>query len=667
MKKIILLLLIMLSVLFSNTPNACDVLAANPKDKSNPTGVIGVNFEKIDVVKARKACTQAVKDFPNEPRYSYQLGRVYHKMKEYKKAFEWYKRSAEQNNTLSQYELIRMYHKGVGTKKNQKESLKWLMVAAKQGSSVAQGALGMIYRDGDKGLKQDYKKAIYWYKKSAEQNVSQAQNDLGEMYYYGEGVEKDYKKAFKWYMKAAKQNNPQAQNDLGEMYYYGEGVEKDYKKAFKWYMKAAKQGNTYAQAHLGDMYYSGEGVEKDYKEAFKWYMKAAKQGNAYTQAHLGYMYYYGEGVEKDYKKAFKWYMKAAKKGNAYAQGQVGQMYIFDKAVKKDEKEAFKWAMKGAKQGDADAQYILGAMYINGTGTKRNYKKAFQWRIKAAKQNYVAAQLFIAIMYEQGHGVKRNYIKAYAWYNIAATNNKMGIGKESMNKLETKMTPQQIAIAQSYDPLKEDKEIENKLDGEKTESSQRYIGTGFFVDKFTVLTNNHVVKNCKGIELIRMGYRSTAKIKAKDSINDLAILEADKANSSFLNFRAGQGIRIGDDIVVIGYPLGYLLGSGIKVTTGNVSALTGLVNDTTNMQLTAPVQPGNSGGALLDKSGNVVGVVVARLKREQNVNLAIKSNVAQMFLDINNINYGVSMSKDKKDVADIADEAKDGIVKVICYQ
>ena len=61
------------------------------------------------------------------------------------------------------------------------------------------------------------------------------------------------------------------------------------------------------------------------------------------------------------------------------------------------------------------------------------------------------------------------------------------------------------------------------------------------------------------------------------------------------------------------------------------------------------------------------VVVARLEKEQNVNLAIKANVAQMFLDVNNIDYGMAMSENKKDVADVADEAKESIVQVICYQ
>ncbi len=124
---------------------------------------------------------------------------------------------------------------------------------------------------------------------------------------------------------------------------------------------------------------------------------------------------------------------------------------------------------------------------------------------------------------------------------------------------------------------------------------------------------------------------------------------------------------------MGYPLGDLLGTGIKLTTGNISSLTGLADDTTRLQMSAPVQPGNSGGPLLDTSGNIVGVVYARVEKSlsgrltQNVNLAIKANVAQIFLDINNVNYMVEPSSDVKDLADIADEAKASVVKVICHQ
>jgi len=270
------------------------------------------------------------------------------------------------------------------------------------------------------------------------------------------------------------------------------------------------------------------------------------------------MYTYGQGVKKSYKKAMRWYTKASENGSIQAKSKIGFMYFKGWGVRKNNKKSFEWFMKAAMQGDERSQSIVGSSYY------------------------------------EGDGVKKNYIKAYAWLNLVLSKD---IEEKTRNDalrvfkiLEIIMTPKQIEVAQDYDPLNPNEEVENKAVGKKVESSQRYTGTGFFVDKSTVLTNNHVVKNCNRIELVRKGYKTTARIKAKDSVNDLALLEADKKNGSSLSFRAGKGIRIGDDIIVIGYPLGELLGSGIKLTTGNISALTGLINDTTSMQLTAPVQP-----------------------------------------------------------------------------
>lgn len=240
----------------------------------------------------------------------------------------------------------------------------------------------------------------------------------------------------------------------------------------------------------------------------------------------------------------------------------------------------------------------------------------------------------------------------------------------INKLESKMTPQQIAIAQNYDPMKDSKDA--KQITKKDNSSLKSVGTGFFVNSSNLLTNNHVVKKCKSIELVSSGYRTNAKILALDPRNDLAILTATKPNNNSLLFRAGKGMRIGNEVIVLGYPLGELLGSGIKLTTGDISSMTGIVNDVTAMQITAPVQPGNSGGSLLDKSGNVVGVIYSRVEKSlsgrliQNVNLVIKSNVVQMFLDTNSIDYNTAISENKKDVADIANTVQDGIVQVVCY-
>src|SRR4029077_18418126 len=107
---------------------------------------------------------------------------------------------------------------------------------------------------------------------------------------------------------------------------------------------------------------------------------------------------------------------------------------------------------------------------------------------------------------------------------------------------------------------------------------------------------------------------------------------------------------GEEIIVIGFPLKGLLSSAPTITTGIVSSLAGLRDDRTRFQISAPVQPGNSGGPVLDKSGNVVGMVVSKLNVlriarmtgdiPQNVNFAIPVSILTSVLDANSVKYQV---------------------------
>jgi V8-like Glu-specific endopeptidase len=251
-----------------------------------------------------------------------------------------------------------------------------------------------------------------------------------------------------------------------------------------------------------------------------------------------------------------------------------------------------------------------------------------------------------------------------------------VGKAKSNSREItipkksrKKDQQGYAVNQLIIPI-EKKNVYNqpiKNPVKKSPVKQVTTGTGFFIDTDILITNHHVVEKCNKIEVIRNGYNAEAKIKSLDIINDLAVLKATKSNQNFLKFRSGKGIRVGETIIAMGYPLGNLLGTNIKLTLGNISSLTGLVNDSTKLQLTAPVQQGNSGGPLLDNYGNIVGVIYAGLKNHvaQNVNLAIKSSVAKMFLDANDVNYNLDTNSSKKEVVDIAEDAKKSIVQVIC--
>jgi hypothetical protein len=141
------------------------------------------------------------------------------------------------------------------------------------------------------------------------------------------------------------------------------------------------------------------------------------------------------------------------------------------------------------------------------------------------------------------------------------------------------------------------------------------------------------------------------------------------------FRDGR-VRAGDAVVALGFPLSGLLATTANLTVGNVSALAGISDDSRYLQISAPVQPGNSGGPLLDTSGHVVGIVTAKLDAAlvahftgdipQNVNFAVKAEVARTFLDSKGIAYQTAHSDQQMSPADIGDLARPFTVQIECY-
>lgn len=120
--------------------------------------------------------------------------------------------SSNKGNMQSQLQLAEIYNRGVGLclPKNARESIEWYTKAAKQGSSIAQYNLGIMYKDGE-GTSKNYQEAIKWFTQAANQGNLDAQNNLGAMYEYGLGVARDNIKAMEWYLKAAKQGSSIAQ------------------------------------------------------------------------------------------------------------------------------------------------------------------------------------------------------------------------------------------------------------------------------------------------------------------------------------------------------------------------------------------------------------------------------------------------------------------------
>jgi len=168
------------------------------------------------------------------------------------------------------------------------------------------------------------------------------------------------------------------------------------------------------------------------------------------------------------------------------------------------------------------------------------------------------------------------------------------------------------------------------------------GTAFAVAERTVLTNAHVVQGCTDIRLrTAEGREMRGTVRAADATRDLAAVTADGPVGPPLPFRGGRPMRRGEGVVTYGFPLAGLLSSGPTLTTGDVSALSGLRDDPRQLQISAPVQPGNSGGPLLDMQGRVAGVVTSKLNAQrvaqvtgdipQNINFAVKGEEAIAFL------------------------------------
>ena len=202
-----------------------------------------------------------------------------------------------------------------------------------------------------------------------------------------------------------------------------------------------------------------------------------------------------------------------------------------------------------------------------------------------------------------------------------------------------------------------------------------FGTGFFVNKEGyILTNNHVIAGCKNLAT-RDG--KPLQVLSRNTRSDLALLKADFTPSSVAIFRSGAAPKLGDAVVAFGFPLPGILSSEGNVSTGVLSATSGLQNDVRFVQISAPVQPGNSGGPLFDSSGHVIGVVVAKLDAlqvaratgdvPQNVNFAVHWSEARAFLEEEGIQYRKEPSQRDTSTRNIAANATQIALTIDCAQ
>jgi Trypsin-like serine proteases, typically periplasmic, contain C-terminal PDZ domain len=171
-------------------------------------------------------------------------------------------------------------------------------------------------------------------------------------------------------------------------------------------------------------------------------------------------------------------------------------------------------------------------------------------------------------------------------------------------------------------------------------TQEWSGTGFALKNGYIVTNYHVIENAKSIFIqgIKGDFspKYNATIIATDKYNDLALLQiSDNSFSGFgsIPYNVKTSVSdVGEEVFVLGYPLTSTMGDEIKLTTGVISSKTGFQGDVSLYQISAPIQPGNSGGPLFDNKGNLIGIVNAKHKGAENVGYAIKTSYLKNLIE-----------------------------------
>jgi len=388
------------------------------------------------------------------------------------KVARWYQKAAEKNHPDAMLKLSKLYHNGLGFRKDESKALTWAMKAedrhtphasifrqkitknvlqqAESGVADAQYMLAKLYHEG-RGVEQDKGLALEWFTKAAERGHSEAQYALAKTLVEA-GDENNLDQALQWFEKAAKQGHTQAgsasvailamQGATGEraksawrwMYH---GMQRNEKKAEynlaaalnsglfglsnsgfdtgPWLKNAAQAGIVEAQ---NDYAVYLKLNHQDTQGSIKWLTKAALT-DVKAQFNLGFIYARGDGVTPDDDSAVHWWGLAEKQGSTRAKMMLGLFFDLGRGVGRSEKKAVTWYKKAAALGDVNALYNLAVLYYNGRGIDRDYDEAAKYFKMIVEMGDVAAQNIYGSLFLDGQGVEYAPEKAILWFERAA--------------------------------------------------------------------------------------------------------------------------------------------------------------------------------------------------------------------------------------------------------
>jgi uncharacterized protein len=263
---------------------ACDILATGVGDVMAVTDP--VPHDLVNTRAAMRACLEAVKDDPDNPRLVGILSRVLRLANRFDEALHYAERAAELGNPTAYLGVASFYRQGIGVPQDYPRAFQNARKGALLGSPQAQMVTGVFFREGW-GVQQSYPEAMRWIWLAVQNGYPAAFVAYGDFYRKGLGVEVDDAKALEYYRQAAVLGSSDAENLIGMAYMRGKGTKKDTDTGIKWLVRSSDAGNPFAAFQLGRAFQDGWGVEKNAKTALAYYRLSAQRNYLGAYVRIG--------------------------------------------------------------------------------------------------------------------------------------------------------------------------------------------------------------------------------------------------------------------------------------------------------------------------------------------------------------------------------------------
>lgn len=434
------------------------------------------------------------------------------------------------------------------------------------------------------------------------------------------------------------------------------GDNRNARLATHWLRRSADLGFAFAQFRLYKRLLDGSGMQRDEEEAAHWILQAADSGIAQFELIAAWTLESGEGIAADSAAAFRLMRRAAYGGVPIAQRELARYYTHGIGTESNLRQVEFWARRAAAQGDPQSLYMLGIGFHEG---------------QFGRRNPILARALLTLALELG-GDETHAQRELAKLELGLdpVDRAAGAdlaklwrpGVDLVEQMEIMLTSLQTGVSP------------DDIAGANAQAPRRRVatGSGFIVNTAgDVVTNRHVVEGCSSARILP-GNIDSRNIQLSE-VDDLAVIRTNSTASTAASISPKELPELGESILAAGYPLRSVLDNGLSITSGLVSAIGDMDGEQAEFQFSAAVQPGNSGGPVLNLSGQVVGVVVSRLDSDavgtsvQNVNFAISLPSLLDFLHASRVPIGARTSAPELATKEVARRARQYVVIIECWE